>query len=352
MKTVKRLLGLMLAGVLAAGTLQGTVCASQKESARTDAAAVFGNKVKELEKKYGVLKEGRETIRIDTKEYFTSMESPFEADKDGGMLFAYVHDFDFDGADELLTLRRERGTASLIQDGTPFNSDMYKYIFDMFEMKDGQCTHADSRTIGVFDVLNWSINYKCISVFLHETDRFVDICTETFISQQDHPSDTALVRIRYNGTVFSDDNGIRFGYWYSENGVRCMKPVSEAALNYLSDMFPSEETFWADLVSTDSEQDRKFTEARDQRLEALGFKLFETRQDFLDAYDPSEMNDAELSMMDAEFSAITALDCYAPVSGSMTMMAFVNEQVQREMDENGMTVIVRSVDKEKKVSDK
>ena len=229
---------------------------------------------------------------------------------------------------------------------------MYKYIFDMFEMKDGQCTHADSRTIGVFDVLNWSINYKCISVFLHETDRFVDICTETFISQQDHPSDTALVRIRYNGTVFSDDNGIRFGYWYSENGVRCMKPVSEAALNYLSDMFPSEETFWADLVSTDSEQDRKFTEARDQRLEALGFKLFETRQDFLDAYDPSEMNDAELSMMDAEFSAITALDCYAPVSGSMTMMAFVNEQVQREMDENGMTVIVRSVDKEKKVSDK
>ena len=230
MKTVKRLLGLMLAVVLAAGTLQGTACASQKESARTDAAAVFGNKVKELEKKYGVLKEGRETIRIDTKEYFTSMESPFEADKDGGMLFAYVHDFDLDGADELLTLRRERGTASLIQDGTPFDSDMYKYIFDMFEMKDGQCTHADSRTIGVFDVLNWSINYKCISVFLHETDRFVDICTETFISQQDHPSDTALVRIRYNGTVFSDDNGIRFGYWYSENGVRCMKPVSEAAL--------------------------------------------------------------------------------------------------------------------------
>ena len=106
MKTVKRLLGLMLAVVLAAGTLQGTVCASQKESARTDAAAVFGNKVKELEKKYGVLKEGRETIRIDTKEYFTSMESPFEADKDGGMLFAYVHDFDLDGADELLTLRR------------------------------------------------------------------------------------------------------------------------------------------------------------------------------------------------------------------------------------------------------
>ena len=71
MKTVKRLLGLLFAVVLTAGTLQGTVYASQKESTRTDAAAVFGNKVKELEKKYGVLKEGRETFRIDTKEYFT-----------------------------------------------------------------------------------------------------------------------------------------------------------------------------------------------------------------------------------------------------------------------------------------
>ena len=352
MKTVKRLLGLVLAAVLAAGTLQGTVYASQKESARTDAAAVFESKVKELEKKYGVMKEGRETFRIDTKEYFTSLESPFEAEKDGGMIFSHVQDFDLDGADELLTLRRERGTASLVQDGSAFDSDMYKYIFDMFEIVDGKCTHSDSRTIGVFDVLNWSINYKCMSVFLHETDKFVDICTETFISQQDHPSDTALVRFRYNGTAFSDDNGIRFGYWYSEKGVRCMKPVSEAALNYLSDMFPSEDTFWTDLVSTDSEQDPEFMQARNQRLEALGFRLFETRQDFLDAYDTSDMNDAELSMMDAEFGAITALDCYAPLTGTMTMMVFVNDQVQREMDEDGMTVILRSVDKEKKVSDK
>lgn len=347
MKTVKRLLGLMLAVVLAAGTLQGTVCASQKESARTDAAAVFGNKVKELEKKYGVLKEGRETIRIDTKEYFTSMESPFEADKDGGMLFAYVHDFDLDGADELLTLRRERGTASLIQDGTPFDSDMYKYIFDMFEMKDGQCTHADSRTIGVFDVLNWSINYKCISVFLHETDRFVDICTETFISQQDHPSDTGLVRLRYNGKDFAEEDGIRTGFWYTEDGVRCMQPVSAEALHYLSDNFPTEDRFWTDLVTADTEEDETFIKVRDEKLGQLGLKLVKTRQDFTDSYSVEEMNDEQLAQMDIDFAAISAIDCYMPAGGTETRLAFITEYTDRLMDEDGMTNINRLVSLEK-----
>lgn len=317
-------------------------------AAQKEAAAIFEKKVKELEKQYGVMKAGKQAFKADAKEFYTSMESPIEARTDGGILFTDIRDYDLDGAPELLILRRARDMGALVENGEAFESDMYEYVFDMYEVSDKNCELAASHSICVFDVINWSINFKSITVFLHETDKFVDIFAETFISQQDHPSDTAVVRIRYNGDEFADENGIRFGYWYSEKGVRCMRPVSEAALNYLSDMFPSEETFWKDIVRTESETDQKYLQARNERMQKLGFKIVQTRQDIIEKTDMSEMNDAELAKMDAKFSAISAMDCYAPVGGSMTKLAFLHEYIEREMDQDGNAIINRTLDTEKK----
>lgn len=365
----RRLFVLLLGLILMTGSVQGTVFAAQKvqpkeiigtdvtdlekngaasaekkTAAGKDPVTVFQNKVKELEKQYGVIKAGVQPFKQDAKEFYTSMESPFEEKTDGGILFTDVRDYDLDRTPELLVVRRERGKASLMQEGAVFDSDMYEYFFEMYEADGSQCDCAANTSICVFDVINWSINFKNITVFLHETGKAVDLCVETFISQQDHPSDTALVRMRYNGTEFTDMNAIRYGFWYRENGVRCMRPVSEEALNYLSDMFPSEETFWKDAASTESEDDAQYIKAMGEGMKALGLKIVKSRQDIIEGSYPSEMDDAQMAKMNAAFDAISAMDCYAPIDGTMTMMAFLHEYVDSNMDDNGMVTINRTLE--------
>ena len=226
MKKVKWLLGTLLAATLVTGSLQGTVFAAQQQNnAASDAAKIFDARVKELEKQYGVLKEGASEFKADPKNFYTSSESPIDEKNDCGILFTDVRDYDKDGAQELLSLRRVRGSVVVKSEEMDLETEKYDYIFEMYEASGGKCNLAASKTVSVFDVLNWSIYGKNISVFLHETDGAVDICTETFINQQDHPSDTALVLFRYDGKAFSAGDGIRFGDWYQEHGVRCMKPV-------------------------------------------------------------------------------------------------------------------------------
>ena len=359
MKMAKGMCSLMLVMLLIACTMQAAVFGAQKTQQNdkaktessvsgTDAAALFRKESDQLVKKYGLMKAGKQQIKVDAGEFYSDMKPPFDAGTDGGMLFSDIRDYDLDGAQELLTMRRIRDTGSLMEDGTAFETDMYKYIFEMYELADNKPKLSASHSICVYDVLNWSINFKNITVFLHETDQFVDICAETFISQQDHPSDTAMVRLRYNGNGFTNEDGIRFGYWYSEKGVRCMKPLSAEALNYLSNMFPSEESFWTDVVSTDDEKDEKFLKARDEGVKALGFKVLKTRQDIMDQNDISAMSDDELAALDAQFSAISAMDCYTPVTGSMTKLVFLHEYIERELDDKGNAVINRTLDTEQK----
>ena len=365
-----RLCSLLLVVVLTAGFTAGTVFAAQsakqrniktdetsirieaadaqKDAAavRIDPAAVFEKKVDELEKQYGVIKVGSQPCKVDAKEFFTSMETPFDEKTDGGILLTDIRDYDLDGVPELLTVRRERGTASLMQEGTAFDSEMYEYFFEMYEADGSECQCSANTSICVFDVLNWSINFKNITVFLNETEKAVDICAETFISQQDHPSDTALIRMRYDGGEFVDMDAVRYGFWYCENGVRCMAPVSEEAMNYLSDMFPSEETFWKDLASTESEKDEKYLKALNDSMMALGFKIVKTREEIMEESDASETDDIQIARMNAAFDAISAMDCYEPVDGTMTMLAFLHEYVDSEMDDNGMVTVNRTLDVE------
>lgn len=365
----RRLFVLLLGLILMAGSVQGTVLAAQKgqpkEVNRTDVtgvekegtasapkaaaagsstATVLQNKVKELEQQYGVMKKGTQPFKQDAKEFYTSMESPFEEKTDGGILFTDIRDYDLDGIPELLMVRRERGTASLMEEGAVFDSEMYEYFFEMYEADGSHCDCTASSSICVFDVLNWSINFKSITFFLHETGKSVDICAETFISQQDHPSDTALVRMRYNGSEFTDMSAVRYGFWYRENGVRVLIPASEEALNYLSDMFPSEETFWKDLATTESEEDENYVKAMNDSMSALGFKIVKTRQDIIEGNDAEEIDEAEMARMNAAFDAISAMDCYAPLNGTMTMMAFLHEYVESEMDDNAMITINRTLE--------
>ena len=365
-----RLCSMLLVLVLTAASSAGTVFAAQnaqqrntktedtavriepadadKDAAavRIDPVSVLEKKVEELEKEYGVLKAGPQPCKVDAKEFFTSMETPFDEKTDGGILLTDIRDYDLDGIPELLMVRRERGTASLMQEGTAFDSEMYEYFFEMYEADGSECQCTANTSIRVFDVLNWSINFKNITVFLDETEKSVDICAETFISQQDHPSDTALMRMRYNGGEFVDMGAVRYGFWYRENGVRCMVPVSEEAMNYISDMFPSEETFWKDLASTESEKDEKYLKAMNDSMKALGFKVIKTREEIMEESDASELDDAQMARMNAAFDAISAMDCYEPIDGTMTMLAFLHEYVESDMDDNGMVTINRTLDVE------
>lgn len=364
------LCGLMLALILGTGSMRVNVLAAQNaqpESVKTEEAeveieaaesdqaaaaikinpaAVLENKVKELENQYGVMQVGTQPCKADAKEFFTSMETPFEAAADGGILLTDIRDYDLDGMPELLMVRRERGTASLMQEGAVFDSEMYEYFFEMYEADGSDCQCSANTSICVFDVLNWSINFKNITVFLDETEKSVDICAETFISQQDHPSDTALIRMRYNGGEFVEIGAVRYGFWYCENGVRCMVPVSEEALNYLSDMFPSEETFWKDLACTDSEDDKVYLKALDDSVKTLGFKVAKTREEIMEESDACETDDIQIARMNAAFDAISAMDCYEPVDGTMTLLAFLHEYVDSEMDDNGMVTVYRTLDEE------
>ena len=352
MKKVKWLLGTLLAATLVTGSLQGTVFAAQQQNnAASDAAKIFDARVKELEKQYGVLKEGASEFKADPKNFYTSSESPI--------------------VQELLSLRRVRGSVVVKSEEMDLETEKYDYIFEMYEASGGKCNLAASKTVSVFDVLNWSIYGKNISVFIHETDGAVDICTETFINQQDHPSDTALVLFRYDGKAFSAGDGIRFGDWYQEHGVRCMKPVSEEALGYLSDLFPSEEGCWEDVVSADSTTDEAYLKARDGGMKALGFIDVKSRDEIMEASDPDEayqtidesivdepgmeaieLNEADTDARQAKMIGISALECYKPEKGTMTRLVFVSEYVKIEMSDDGMVQIERNVSKEKKTADK
>ena len=372
MKKVKWLLGTLLAATLVTGSLQGTVFAAQQQNnAASDAAKIFDARVKELEKQYGVLKEGASEFKADPKNFYTSSESPIDEKNDCGILFTDVRDYDKDGAQELLSLRRVRGSVVVKSEEMDLETEKYDYIFEMYEASGGKCNLAASKTVSVFDVLNWSIYGKNISVFIHETDGAVDICTETFINQQDHPSDTALVLFRYDGKAFSAGDGIRFGDWYQEHGVRCMKPVSEEALGYLSDLFPSDEGCWEDVVSADSTTDEAYLKARDGGMKALGFIDVKSRDEIMEASDPDEvyqtidesivdepgmeaieLNEADTDARQAKMIGISALECYKPEKGTMTRLVFVSEYVKIEMSDDGMVQIERNVSKEKKTADK
>ena len=111
MKKVKWLLGTLLAATLVTGSLQGTVFAAQQQNnAASDAAKIFDARVKELEKQFGVLKEGASEFKADPKNFYTSSESPIDEKNDCGILFTDVRDYDKDGVQELLSLRRVRGS--------------------------------------------------------------------------------------------------------------------------------------------------------------------------------------------------------------------------------------------------
>ena len=314
MKKAKSICGLLVAAMMAA-SLQGPVfAADRKDGAAQDGAALLTAKAEQLKGQYGVLQEGEQVVKVDSKEYYTSM---------------------------ILS------TGSIVYDDAAYDEELYEYTYEMYEAEGGECVLAASRNIDVYDVMNWSINFKSLTVFLHETDQYTDIFTETFISQQDHPSDTGLVRLRYNGKDFAEEDGIRTGFWYTEDGVRCMQPVSAEALHYLSDNFPTEDRFWTDLVTTDTEEDETFIKVRDEKLGQLGLKLVKTRQDFTDSYSVEEMNDEQLAQMDIDFAAISAIDCYMPAGGTETRLAFITEYTDRLMDEEGMTNINRLVSLEK-----
>ena len=150
-----------------------------------------------------------------------------------------------------------------------------------------------------------------------------------------------------------------------------MKPVSEEALGYLSDLFPSDEGCWEDVVSADSTTDEAYLKARDGGMKALGFIDVKSRDEIMEASDPDEayqtidesivdepgmeaieLNEADTDARQAKMIGISALECYKPEKGTMTRLVFVSEYVKIEMSDDGMVQIERNVSKEKKTADK
>ena len=74
---------------------------------------------------------------------------------------------------------------------------------------------------------------------------------ETYFCGQDHPDDTALIKLYYHDNKFSVIDGIRFGYWFRENGVLCKEISAVNAVDYLSSDNELGFAYWDDIVVTD-----------------------------------------------------------------------------------------------------
>lgn len=324
------------------GSIKGKGEEKEGESALSETAdcseqtkELFQELADDLRKEYGFIDSGERAAYVDSKQYYNTIypeEGSFSIDDVSygeGVIFTDVSDYDHDGAEELLSLRRKNGTITDEENDSGIESGRSDYIFEMYEMTENGCVKADSITAGVFDILNWSINYTSMTVFCHEMENRTDLCIETYICQQDHPDDTALIKIRYEDGKFSFIDGIRFGYWFRENGLICMEPLSSRVIDYLNIMFPSSNNCWEYIAETNSSDDKVFVKTRKRRIGEMGISIIRTRLDVEESYNSQKSDDLDDEETEIKISRITALDCYAPMEGSFRALAFFNEYTLR-----------------------
>ena len=307
-----------------------------------DLNAIFENKIQEIEDEYGRVTAGENIKKYDSERYYSQVLSAEETAFDEGVVFTDILDYDKDGVSELLSIRRQNGNVEINEGDRVIHQERSEYVFEIYEATQDDCSLSDSITVGVFDIMNWSINRSNMSIFRHETDNNVDICVETYICQQDHPDDTSLIILRYENEKISLVDGIRFGYWFGENSVLCLEPASEKAIDFLSFFFPSTQTGWEVIVRS-NDFNENYISKRKEKLKEMGYDLLQTRLDVENEYNKSEMDGNDYNEMNSALSNISAANCYSPKEGSLSMMAFLVEYHGNSEGADGQIGIVQSI---------
>lgn len=326
------------------------------ELAVTDARTLLTEKIKALGAEYGFMAVGSASFEAETLMGGSVLLPEKIKKQEAGILLTNIADYDRDGNPELLVVRRQPGCANVDYTSLITARDRNDYIFEMYEAGDQTCTASARMTIGVFDVYDLFVSSSSTTIFLHEKEDGTDICMETHISGQDHPGDTALVRFQYRSGYFRDLSGLRYGGMYAgEGSIQYMEPESLQAYGYLSTLNPSANG-WKTVAAADDYSDETFSRALEKGLESFGFSLKGTRNDIRNSLredkpdeitaaaettaseatagktTPDEATADEATAREAtpdeaaaeadKMYAITAADCYAPLDGSLSLLAF------------------------------
>ena len=216
--------------------LAGMCCAGEPdEKAPLQRYELFEKKVQQANDEYGFMSTGTATIEIKS-DYGTYVWPEEIADHSEGILFMDVHDYDGDGDDELLLLRRQEGYANIEYVNGASAPDRREYCFEMYEYSEMRQAYLSSRfVVGVFDIYDLFTGEASAIVFLRDKDGKADIFMETYKRMQDHPQNISLIHLNYDGSKFVDYSGFRYGcLFWGDDCVQFQQFKSLAAFDFLS----------------------------------------------------------------------------------------------------------------------
>ena len=313
----------------------------------------FADQILALGGDYGFMSTGTTDVKAKIKEYQVDYIWPEEIVRNSeGILFTDIHDYDADGENELLILRRQKGCINIDHSGRVSAQEQHEYIFEMYEYSDKtNSPYLASRFVaGVFDDYDLFTNVVSTAVFRRDGEGKPDIFMETYKRMQDHPQNISLIRLRYDAGYFVDYSGFRYGcIFWGDNCVQFQKFKTPAAFDFLS--YPVRTDDSIELVAAaDMGKDEAVTAALEEGLAEYGLTLRRTeeaaaggtaREDqktgngdentVIDAEnnndtnttDKKDTNDSNIKDIDALMD-LSALGGYDSAEGTLTALGYIS----------------------------
>ena len=338
--------------------------AEPAENAGVDRHSLFVEKVRNLKREYGFIQTGTRTFESKNREYSPSYMWPDkEAEYGEGILFADIYDYDGDGEEELLTLRRQRGCVNTeYSDGRIQADECTDYCFEMYEYSEQSknCVLASRFAAGVFDEFNLFVSDISASVFRSDRDGRTEIFMETFKSMQDHPQVIDMIHLQYNGKGFVDCSGFRYGFlFFGENCVQFQKYKSARAFDYLSSSGGIND-FVDVIAAANADDSSSVRDALEKGLEEYGLALCGDESDHsegragvkaqetdqqdqkaggnaqeTDGEEPKTLSEEELDAL----MELSALGGYDSIGGKLTPLGYVGVHNNGKAEQKGFTSI-------------
>jgi len=325
----------LIAMMMLAGTCFAADTAGQAERKSADTADAFADQILELGKKYGYMAAGTAEFQVkngDRSAYFLWPEEI--SGHSDGILFTDVHDYDGDGQDELLVLRRQRGLVN-VKPGNWVNAqERSDYIFEMYEYSEEKKESALSGSFvaGVFDEFNLFMAQNGVSIFRRDNDGKSEIFLETYKEEQDHPHVICLMRLGYNGQYFDNNSGFRYGalFWGDQN-VQFQQFKTLEAYGLLSSNSSMEDAVEV-IAAADKVDDEAVSGALEKGLADLGLARLEEKEDKADdsKADADKAEDDKAGDNKTDLDALmehSGLGGYKAAKGTLTPLGYIGCQL-------------------------
>lgn len=301
--------------------LAGMCCAGEPdEKAPLQRYELFEKKIQQANDKYGFMSTGTATVEIKS-DYGTYIWPEEIADHSEGILFMDVHDYDGDGDDELLLLRRQEGYANIEYVNGASAPDRHEYCFEMYEYSELRQAYLSSRFVaGVFDIYDLFTGEASAIVFLRDKDGKADIFMETYKRMQDHPQNISLIHLNYDGSKFVDYSGFRYGcLFWGDDCMQFQQFKSLAAFDFLSYPAGANDPNVDVIASADTEEDEVVAGALQAALAEYGLAL----RDKEDSEDQDTGTENKLKEDLDELMDHSALGGYQSDGGVMRALGYV-----------------------------